>query len=152
MIFWIGFSIYFLILAIAYAKLEISIEGKFGYAEKLPCRKWRLKGPLRSIIGNREYLSEYHIWMIVFLLLAFHMPLWFTGWGLLRTELFVIGLFIVFLVMEDFLWFLLNPHYGLRRFRKEEVWWHPSWILGLPSFYWTYLPLGGVIILLSFFA
>lgn len=149
MIFWIAFAAYFIVLAISYAKLEISIEGKFGYAEKLPCRKWELRGPLRRAIGNRKYLSEYHVWMMAVLLLFFHMPLWFTGWNTIKLELFVLGLFIVFLVVEDFLWFVFNPHYGLRRFRRGQVWWHPSWFLGLPSFYWTYTPIGILLIALS---
>jgi hypothetical protein len=149
MMFWLGFIAYFLILAVFYAKLEISIEGRFGYAEKLPCRKWRLKGPLRRIIGDRRYLAEYHLWMLIVLLLFFQLPLWFTGWGFWRMELFVLGLFVIFLVLEDFLWFLLNPHYGLRKFKRGLIWWHPNWFLGLPSFYWTALPAGVAMILLS---
>jgi len=59
--FWPGFIVYFLILAVFYAKLEIAIEGKFDYAEKLPCKKWKLKGPLKRIVGDRRYLAEYHV-------------------------------------------------------------------------------------------
>lgn len=149
MMFWFGFIVYFLILAVFYAKLEIAIEGKFGYAEKLPCKKWKLKGPLKRIVGDRRYLAEYHIWMMVVLLLFFHLPLWFTGWSFWRIELFVLGLFIIFLVLEDFLWFLLNPHYGLKKFKKGQIWWHPKWFLGVPSFYWTFIPIGVGMILLS---
>ena len=63
-------------------------------------------------------------------------------------ELFVVGLFVIFLVLEDFLWFLLNPHYGLKKF-KSRVWWHPKWFLGVPSFYWTAVPIGTGMILVS---
>jgi len=149
MMFWPGFIVYFLILAVFYAKLEIAIEGKFGYAEKLPCKKWQLKGALKRIVGDRKYLAEYHIWMMAVLLLFFHLPLWFTGWSFWRIELFVLGLFIIFLVLEDFLWFLLNPHYGLKKFKKGQVWWHPKWFWGVPSFYWTAIPIGAGMILLS---
>jgi len=87
--------------------------------------------------------------MLAALLLFFHLPLWFTGWSFWRIELFVLGLFIIFLVLEDFLWFVLNPHYSLKKFKRGQVWWHPKWFLGVPSFYWTSIPIGAGMILLS---
>ena len=35
------------------------------------------------------------------------------------------------------LWFLFNPHYGWKRFTRENVWWHKRWALGLPVDYWV---------------
>jgi hypothetical protein len=43
---------------------------------------------------------------------------------------------MLFWVIEDFLWFALNPHYGLRKFRREHIWWHKRWLLGVPVDYW----------------
>lgn len=37
MIWWIGFAVFFFVLALAWAKLEISAEGQNGYGEKFPC-------------------------------------------------------------------------------------------------------------------
>gem|GEM_PF-7038166 len=30
------------------------------------------------------------------------------------------------------LWFVLNPHYGCKKFTKENVRWHKRWTLGVP--------------------
>ena len=37
----------------------------------------------------------------------------------------------------DFLWFVLNPHYGFARFHRENVWWHAksTWIGCIPMDY-----------------
>ena len=45
----------------------------------------------------------------------------------------------------DFLWFLINPAYGLRGFRKDKIWWHaPTWWWIMPRDYWVFFPLGCV--------
>lgn len=147
----VGFVIYYLVLAIGYAKIEIAIEGKYGFGEKLPCKKWKLKGILNKIIGERPYFSEYHLWMIVFLILIFHLPIWIlaffaTGCSFLTVELFILGLYFIFLITEDFLWFVLNPDYGLKKFKPEHIWWHPKWIMKVPSIYWYLGPLGLMLI------
>ena len=28
----------------------------------------------------------------------------------------------LFLLLEDFLWFVFNPHYTLEKYSKEEIW------------------------------
>jgi hypothetical protein len=38
--------------------------------------------------------------------------------------------------LEDFLWFVFNPHYGIKKFRKGEIWWHKTWWGPVPSLYW----------------
>ena len=36
----------------------------------------------------------------------------------------------------DFLWFVLNPHYGVGKFKKESVWWHAKshWLFNITPF------------------
>jgi membrane protease YdiL (CAAX protease family) len=38
----------------------------------------------------------------------------------------------------DFLWFVLNPHFKLKKFHREKIWWHEKiiWIFGLMP--WDY--------------
>jgi hypothetical protein len=55
----------------------------------------------------------------------------------------VVGFVIVFFIVEDFLWFVLNPAYGIRRFRKQHIWWHsPTWWWIMPRDYWVFLLVG----------
>jgi len=36
----------------------------------------------------------------------------------------------------DFLWFVINPHYGIKKFRPNCIAWHKRWLLGVPLDYW----------------
>jgi hypothetical protein len=83
--------------------------------------------------------------MQIFVLLMVHVPLVLDTaawtWGM---ELRVASFYILFFIAEDFLWFVLNPAFGIRRFRKEHVWWHaPTWWWVMPRDYWVFGMLAG---------
>jgi len=63
-----------------------------------------------------------------------------------RGELHAIAGYNLFWVVEDLLWFLLNPHYGWRKFNQSQVWWHKRWFLGLPVDYWVLGLMGLVLV------
>ena len=126
-----------IVLAIVFALLEIQIEGRNGWAADLPC--WRReKGLLVRLTGGRP-ITGYHLWMILFVIAMFHFPFLFMDWEA-GKELLILGLYCWFSLVEDFAWFVLNPHYGIRRFKKGEIWWHASWLGPVPL---LYLWLGG---------
>lgn len=141
-------TVFILVSAFLWAKLEIHIEGKRGWASDLPT--WRVENHflLELVYGGRP-LTGYHVWCLVFIFFAFHMPFFWTGTWSVRQELNVIGGYCLFWVMEDFLWFVLNPHYGLRKFNKDHIWWHRRWVALFPIDYWTFGILG--LVLLYFF-
>ena len=119
-----------LVLGIIFALLEIQIEGKDGWAANLPC--WRKeKGWLVKLLGGRP-ITGYHILMIGFVILMFHFPFLFAEWKV-KTELLILGMLFEFFLFEDFFWFALNPHYGLKKFKKGEIWWHKRWWGPFPS-------------------
>ena len=136
-----------LILAIVLALWEIQIEGKRGWAASLPC--WRKeRGLVVRLLGGRPW-TGYHTCMVVFLVLMFHFPfVLFAEWEFSK-ELLVWGAFFGLLLVEDFSWFVFNPHYGLKRFRKEEIWWHPTWWGPVPDFYWWYAAASAILIAAS---
>ena len=140
-------ALFFLILfaSCALAALEIQIEGKHGWAAKLPTFRLKKKMGEKPITG-------YHIFIILFTLIIFHFPLFFTFWSW-KKEALILGAFIFMWTLEDLLWFVLNPHYGLAKFNKnnKDIWWHKSWLLGLPSFYWILLPLAAILITLGIY-
>jgi hypothetical protein len=45
-------------------------------------------------------------------------------------------------VIEDFLWFVLNPDFGLAGFNPKNAFWHKNWIFGAPVEYWAASILG----------
>jgi hypothetical protein len=135
-----------ILLGIVFANLEIQIEGKSGWAADLPC--WRKeKGWVVRLLGGRP-LTGYHMWMSIFLILMFHFPFLFTGWYL-KTELLLWGLLYGFFLVEDFAWFVFNPHYGIRKFKKAEIWWHGSWWGPVPSIYYFLAGMAIILIVLS---
>lgn len=135
--------IYVFFAALILAALEIQIEGKDGWAAKLPTFRLKKKMGAKPITG-------YHLFIILFTLLIFHFPLFFTDWSL-RKESLLFGAYILMWTLEDFFWFILNPHYGLSKFHKnnKDIWWHQSWFAGLPTFYWFLFPLAVILIALG---
>lgn len=45
---------------------------------------------------------------------------------------------MLFWIAEDFLWFVLNPAYGLGRFTAADIPWHKHWLWLAPTDYWLY--------------
>ncbi|MDD3101842.1 MAG: hypothetical protein PHE59_01720 [Patescibacteria group bacterium] len=131
-------SIYFFLMSFALAVLEIQIEGPNGWAAKIPT--WRpgnahWLGRLFKKVNKGEELTGYHLVLIIFLLLMFHWPyLWFAKWSL-ANELLLMGFFVFFTVVWDFLWFILNPHHSLKKFGPLQATWHKVWIGRLPIKY-----------------
>ncbi len=129
----IGFLIYMVILAVILAFWEIQIEGKNGWAGNLPC--WRIKtGWVVKLLGGRP-LTGYHICLNIFLVFVLHVPIFFTAWSW-RLESLLLGFLIGILLVEDFLWFVFNPYYGLKNFKPGKIWWHKKWLGPVPDYYW----------------
>jgi hypothetical protein len=141
----LGEIIFILVSAFAIAKLEIQIEGKDGWAKNLPT--WKIKNRLTKLLIGSYPFTGYHLWAGITLFVFFHLP-FFIGlpWNL-SNELKLISMLIVTVVLEDFLWFILNPNYGIKKFNSKFVSWH-KWIGPLPLAYAITLPLGITLFLL----
>jgi hypothetical protein len=141
----IGYLAFMVFMALILALWEIQIEGKDGWAAKTP--GWRIeKGWLVRITGGRP-ITGYHFYMIIFIISLVHLPLFFTSWSW-RLECLLIGFYLGMVLVEDFLWFVLNPYYGIKTFRKGKIWWHKTWWGPVPSLYWILLII--VIVLVYF--
>ena len=136
------FFAYVVLTAYVFARVEIEIEGPDGWAAALPT--WRIKNRWTKIFYGDRPLTGYHLWLQIFVFAMAHMPLaldiWHWSWA---VELKIIGFIIVFFIVEDFLWFVVNPAYGIRRFKAEHIWWHaPTWWWCMPRDYWLFFCLG----------
>ena len=117
--FFIKTFLYLLFIACIHAQLEIMIEGKEGWAKKLPC--WRLNVFVIKVLLGKE-LTGYHFYLMILFISLFHGILLVTPWTF-GKELLVTGSFFWYWIFEDFLWFLANKHYGLKSFRKGKIKW-----------------------------
>ena len=145
----IFFFAFILLGSYLFAKVEIAIEGSKGWAEGLPT--WKLSRAhwvSRILFGGRP-ATGYHAWMITLLFLLTHTPHLFQSFSLV-AELRMLSFFILLLLVEDFLWFILNPAFGLKNFKAEKIWWHKeNWWLVAPREYFIFLPIGIGLYILS---
>ncbi len=132
------------VAAFLWANLEIQIEGEHGWAANLPTWKVEKHVLLDWFYGGRP-LTGYHFWAFLSVFFFFHLPFFFTHTWSLRKELQAIAAYNLFWIVEDFLWFVLNPHFGWGKFSRGKIWWHKRWLLGVPLDYWL---LGAIAVLL----
>ncbi len=129
--------LWLLLLSFCFAKVEVHIEGGDGWAAKLPT--WRVeKHPLLTLLWGGRPMTGYHAWVFSFMALVFHLPLFLPGPPSWALEARILGALMVFWIAEDFLWFAVNPAYGLARFARGQVPWHPRWWGPLPADYWIF--------------
>lgn len=137
------------VLAVFFAQVEIQIEGAAGWAANLPT--WRIDNhPLLNVFWGGKPLTGYHVWVFSFMALVFHLPLFFHGTFNWKLEARIIGSVMVFWILEDLLWFVMNPAFGLARLNPGSVPWHRHWIFGMPVDYPVFLVLGGALMWYSF--
>lgn len=116
----IGITLFF--LALILALLEIEIEGKHGWAKKT--NTWYIKSRIFGFFSNKKPLTGYHLFLLILIISFFHLPYIFgVEWNTL-SQIQTIIYIILFFLVEDLLWFVLNPYYGLRKFNKESIWWY----------------------------
>jgi len=131
------------------ALLEIQIEGADGWAGNLPT--WKISNRLTKLFLGSVPFTGYHLYLSLFTLCFLHLP-YLVGITLfsVSSELRLFSFYLFFWVAEDFLWFAFNPAFGLRKFRKENIWWHAgSWWIFMPKLYWILLPVGAILYFFS---
>lgn len=137
-----------LVLAYFFARVEVEIEGEAGWAANLPT--WRIEShPLLDLFWGGRAMTGYHMWMFSFIGLCFHFPLFFMGQWSPQLEARALASIMLFWIAEDFLWLIVNPAFGWRRFKQEHVNWHKRWAFGAPIDYWIF---GLVAIVLLYYA
>jgi hypothetical protein len=137
------------IYALLFAVVEIEIEGKDGWAMKLPT--WFRRSPwyarVYGFLLSGKPLTGYHALIFLISFVSFHLGLAFGqpwSWG---GEARVVASYLVWVAIWDFLWFLWNPAFGWRRFRKGEIWWHGGrWLGRLPVDYVNVLWLSFLVV------
>ena len=138
-LFWVA------LLAFMFAHVEIEIEGAAGWAASLPT--WRIEHHwLLDLFWGGRAMTGYHAWVFSFMFLFFHFPMVASSSYAWRSEVHALGCIMLFWIVEDFLWFVLNPAYGLARFDPVHVLWHKRWMLHAPIEYWLFLPVAVVLL------
>lgn len=136
------------LLGLFFAQVEIQIEGASGWATSLPT--WRIEQHwLLDIFWGGRAMTGYHAWVFPFITLFFHFPLVYNRQWSWRAEARILACIMTFWISEDFLWFVLNPVFGIARFTPANVPWHKHWIGFAPTDYWTFAAAALVLLWLS---
>jgi hypothetical protein len=133
-----------IILALFHSLQETQIEGKAGWARHLPT--FRISTFITKLLLNKE-ITGYHIFMLLMYITIFHGIYLFNPWTL-KTEFTIFGLLSWYFIIEDFLFFLVNPHYGISKFKKGSISWHRRWILRYIPVSYIWGTIVGTILLL----
>ncbi len=131
------------------ARLEIEIEGEHGWAKNLPTVKYR-NWLTRFIWGDAHY-TGYHLWFLIFNFVYLHFPFFLKYPWSLSLELQIFAMGCIGFVMEDFFWFVFNPHYGVKKFSRVHIPWHHHWVLFLPALYVKMFVFATLLLVLSKF-
>jgi len=137
--------IWMIILALFHALNEVQIEGKNGWARHLPT--FRINVFFYKFLGGKP-LTGYHLYMLLMFITIFHGIFLFQTWDI-QTECSIFGYFSLYFVIEDFLFFVVNPHYKLKNFKKGKIEWHKRWFWGCPWTYWWGMIIGTFLLLLG---
>jgi hypothetical protein len=146
----IGRTVLLFLWAFGLAGIEIEIEGGVGWAERLPT--WYLNrgltGRIYGIVMGQRPLTGYHVYAFTIPMLILHLSyVMGVDWSV-AAELRTIATYFVLAVIWDYLWFVLNPAYTVRRFRRGNVWWFEvPWIWRFPLDY--YLGVGFSMVLVA---
>jgi hypothetical protein len=139
-----------LALAYCFANVEVQIEGADGWAAKLPVTFRVEQHWLLDLLWGGRPMTGYHAWVFGFMALVFHLPLLLTWQWSVRLEARVVGCVMLFWIVEDFLWFVVNPAYGITPLVTRQVAWHRHYFLFLPADYWTFTITAAALLWYSF--
>ena len=132
-------SLFLFGLAVLFGIFEIEAEGRYGWGEKFPTW-YRVNGAAAKLYGRitNKPLTGYHAAL-------FFVPFFIMFWPMVATSTFTwhgafmaFSLYFAWVVVWDFSWFVLNPYYGIKKFRRDGVWWfaREPWLGGrIPSGY-----------------
>ncbi len=138
---FVGLWGFVFVLSALTALMEIQIECGNGWAGCLP--SWRFAPAWMRNFLNGKDLTGYHLYLNLHMLALFHFPVFFVEWSVF-AELTILSLFFACMILEDFLWFILNPHFGWTSFGKGKISWYTKWFGGFPIDYYVWLGMSAV--------
>lgn len=124
----------------AFLFAAVELEGAYGWAERLPTwyRVRTRAARTAGLVLRGKPLTGYHLFAIPLGVLAFHLPFLLGLEWSLAEEARVLAAYLVWAIVWDYLWFVLNPAYGPSRFRRGAVWWFPGpWLWRFPLDYYS---------------
>lgn len=147
----VGESLFLFVFALVYALIEIEIEGPDGWAKNLPTPQ-----------NFCFHLSLYHVYMILLACIVICGFVYFrdtkecledntrsTEYRVRSVVSRVLFMLVAFFLLQDFLWFVMNPSYTVCKYSAQHISWHSPWYFGLPWFNFVGFGLLALAVLIS---
>lgn len=115
---WLSHSSYIILYATLWSAMEVEIEGPDGgWAKNLPTTQF-----------FNTHFTWYHVVMNLIVILTLYRSFYRNA---LVTKIFYTTSWFF---IEDYLWFMINPGFGYKKYTKKDIWWHgkQTWIFGQP--------------------
>ena len=130
-------SLYIQLIFVSIAFWESYVEGYNAWASGK--HGWKI----RISFLKKEPLTAYHLFLyLITIPLFIFLPLIIFGYNN-HIFLLLIANYFLGLVVEDFLWFIVNPVWGgLRNFNSKKVYWHRFFRIAnieIPDFYLIFI-------------
>lgn len=144
-------SVILWLFAALLALVETHVEGNIGWARGLkhtfrisPGKHWLAS--FWGIIFRGRELTGYHLALFPMVVVIFHFPFILTEWTL-QKEALMISLWFITFALWDFLYFVLNPNFGLKTYLNKSIdhFKKSRWFLGILEDYWWAI-LGAILV------
>ena len=116
-------SVFWGLLALLFAILEIENEGKFGWAEKSQTwyrSKEHQPKIIQLLLGGKP-LTGYHLFLFPLVMLITHAHFFMGVSWTLDKEFAALGIYFLWSPLWDYLWIVFNPHFSVSKIK--EIWW-----------------------------
>lgn len=109
--------------SIIYSLIEIELEAQEGWMKEIPTAN--------VIKMGNKHMTLYHIYMLLIITSIFIYKVDINNFN---DILLIFSYILLVLFLEDTLWFVFNPYFTIKRYKKEEIWWHSEqiWIWRIP--------------------
>ncbi|MBU1446200.1 hypothetical protein KKD70_02980 [Patescibacteria group bacterium] len=145
---YIAKYIYFFVIAFALIVIENKLEVKYKFAKKI--HNLRIKSRFTSFVFGGKEISGYFIFVMIGLFLFLHIPFLITASWSIGAESEIFAVLLLAGIFWDFLWVVLNPYYGVRKFNQKHLYWYEAWVAGIPVEYARTFGLAAMISLLDY--
>jgi len=107
---------FFIVFASIWASIAVQSEGKDGSGKKLPTKPF-----LGTSFTWYRVLNITMTFLVSFEIVKYSwdLPFWIAATFLIK----------------DYMWFMINPNFGVSKFNKEDIPWH-TWVFRLPITHW----------------
>src|SRR4030066_244499 len=96
---------------------------------------------------NKDYENTNRVWKNI----LFGFYLFMICFLLANLEIQILYSYVIIAVVWDFQWFVMNPYFGMEKYKPENIWWFKNWVFSFPVDYFIGIAVSLVLFLIPVF-